>query len=112
MDELNKMLSEGELSAKTIYNKAYERNPLALETVHQASFYNIIGFTNIVQLYDPSLITVGGSVALNNPSFVIKPLENIREYIINKPPEIILTPLRGDIVLYGAAALALGLEEL
>ena len=66
----------------------------------------------MVQAYDPSLITVGGSVALNNPDLVLEPLiKGLGEFTINRPPEVRLTPLGHDVVLYGAIALALGLER-
>ncbi|RLG01012.1 MAG: ROK family protein, partial [Thaumarchaeota archaeon] len=57
--------------------------------------------------YDPELITVGGSIALFNQQLVMNPIiKNIKNYTINRVPEIRITPLGGDIVLYGAIALA------
>jgi len=59
----------------------YPQNPLrvgeegdkgALELVEEVDRLNAIGFANVNTLYDPELITVGGSIALNNPELVLK----------------------------------------
>jgi glucokinase len=94
----------------------YPQNPLrvgeegdkgALELVEEVDRLNAIGFANVNTLYDPELITVGGSIALNNPELVLKPIiANIGKYTVNRVPKIIITPLGGDVVLYGAIALA------
>ena len=61
--------------------------------------------------YDPELITIGGSVALNNPDLILTPIQRyVARHVINRLPEIMITPLGGDIVLYGALALALDAE--
>ncbi len=102
-----------ELTAKHVYDAAKKGDRLAREVVDRASFYNVLGFANIISVYDPSLITVGGAVALNNPDLVLPPIkEKVEGYTINRVPEIKLTPLGPDVGLYGAVALALGLEEI
>jgi len=69
---------------------------------------NAVGFANITNLFDPELITVGGSIVLNNPGLVLDPiLGNIDKHLINRKPEIMVTPLGGDAVLIGALALAM-----
>ncbi|MGB9729987.1 MAG: ROK family protein [Thermoprotei archaeon] len=101
------------IDAKTVYEAAKLNDKLALEIIEQINKYNIIGFANIINVYDPSLITVGGSITLNNPDLVLNPIrQNVKKYIINRPPEIMLTPLGEDVVLYGAIAIALGFEEI
>lgn len=101
------------INAKIVYEAVKLNDKLALEIIEHVNKYNIIGFANIINVYDPSLITVGGSVALNNPDLILNPIkQNIEKYIINRLPEITLTPLGEDIVLYGAIALALGFEEI
>jgi len=48
---------------------------------------------------------------LKNPDLVLEPiLEKIGQYTINRIPEIRLTPLGEEIVLYGALALVRGNE--
>jgi glucokinase len=79
-----------------------------MNIVEEIGKINAVGFSNIVNTFDPELITLGGSVALNNPRLVLNPiLKGIDQYIINRKPEIIITPLEGDAVLTGALALSL-----
>ncbi|MEM1515636.1 MAG: ROK family protein [Candidatus Bathyarchaeia archaeon] len=95
----------GKLTAKTVYDYAKAGDKLAETIVRRISKLNAIGFACIIDAYDPSLITVGGSVTLNNPDLVIEPIRrHIGEHARNRLPEIILTPLGEDIVLYGALA--------
>ncbi len=69
---------------------------------------NASGIANVVNAYDPELITLGGSVALNNLKQVIDPInEYVKDYAINRVPKIIATPLGEDPVLVGAIAYAL-----
>ncbi len=99
---------EGELTAELVYRAAREGDRAALEIVREIGRLNAIGFANVVSVYDPELVTVGGSVALNNPDLVLEPIrERIADYTVNRVPRIELTPLGGDVVLYGALAVAL-----
>jgi glucokinase len=93
------------LSSETIFKSAREGDDLALRIVNSVGLLNAIGFANIVNVYDPELITIGGSVVLHNSELILKPIkERVLDYVINRTPEIILTPLKEDIVLYGALA--------
>jgi len=61
-----------------------------------------------VNAFDPDLITIGGSIAIKNPALILKPIkENIDRHLINRRPNIRVTPLGDDAVLYGALALAM-----
>jgi len=94
------------LTAKSIYDAAKLGDPLSLRIVEHVGRANAIGFSNVVNLYDPELITVGGTVALKNPRLVIEPIrKHLPEYALNRVPEIMITPLGGDAVLYGALAI-------
>lgn len=100
------------LDSKMVYEAAKEGDEFALRIVEKIGKYNSIGFANIINIYDPSLITIGGSVALYNKELILDPiLKYLDNYVINRKPKIIITPLGGDIVLYGALALALGMEK-
>ena len=81
--------------------------------MREAGRYNAIGVANVINVYDPSLITMGGSVTLNNVDLVLGPIrEMVSDYLINRPATIKVTPLGEDVGLYGAVALALGLEKI
>ncbi|RLE70709.1 MAG: ROK family protein [Thermoprotei archaeon] len=99
-----------DLTAKMIYDAAKRDDRLALEIIEKVNIFNAIGVANVINIYDPELITLGGSVVLNNIDLVVKPIKDmIKEYAMNRIPEIKVTPLAGDVVLYGAVALSLGL---
>ena len=99
-----------EITAKMIFDAAHQGDEHALMVVEEIGKVNAIGFANIVNAYDPELITVGGSIALNNPDIILTPIEQyIARHVINRVPKIMITPLGEDVVLYGAMALALGM---
>jgi len=100
------------ITAKLLFDAAKRGDRLALEIVEEIGRLNAIGFANVINVYDPELITVGGSVALNNPELVLPPIRRyVGDYAINRVPRIELTPLGGDVVLLGALASVLhGLE--
>jgi len=96
------------LTTEVIFKATSEGDRLSLHIVEEIGRLNAIGFANIINIYDPSLITVGGSIALNNPKLVLEPIKkHVKDYAVNRIPKIMLTPLGDDIVLYGAVALAL-----
>ena len=103
-------LSDGDpqrITAKILFEAARSGDEVSKWIVGRIGELNAIGFANLVNLFDPELITVGGSVTLKNPDMVLKPiLRNIRKHTINRVPEIRLTPLGDKIVLHGALALA------
>ena len=93
---------------KMLFEAAREGDGVALRIIGEIGLLNAIGFANIVNTYDPELITVGGSVALFNSELILEPVKkNIPKYAINRLPEITITPLGEDAVLYGALAAAL-----
>jgi|Deesub1362B_J571_1020462.scaffolds.fasta_scaffold09089_2 glucokinase len=101
------------LTTEVIFKAAKEGDELSLYIVEEIGRLNAIGFANIIDIYDPSLITVGGSIALNNPKLVMDPIKkHVEDYAVNRIPKILLTPLGSDIVLYGAVALALNPSQI
>jgi len=98
------------ITTKDIYHGAQQGDKTCLEIVEEVGRLNAIGFANVVNVYDPSLITVGGAVALSNRNLVITPIKkSLNRYTINNPPIIEITPLGENIVLYGALAAAFNL---
>jgi len=95
----------GKITAKILYDSAKAGDPLSKEIVEKIGVLNAIGFACVVDAYDPSLITVGGSITLQNTILVIDPIRHhLEEHARNRVSEIIITPLKDDIVLYGALA--------
>lgn len=101
---------EGTLSTEIIYSEAAKGDKLALKIVDKINRYNIAGFENIINLYDPELITIGGAVVLRNREIVFKRIvsgiENSKG-VVTSLPKIVITPFEDDIVLVGAISLAL-----
>jgi len=96
------------ITTEMIFDAAKQGDETALWIVDEVGKINAVGVADIVNAYDPELITIGGSVALNNPELILKPIMRyVARHVINRLPGIMITPLGGDIVLYGALALAL-----
>jgi len=100
------------LTAKILYECAREGDTLSLELTNEIGVLNSIGFACVIDAYDPSLITVGGSIALRNEKLVLDPIRReVKNHARNRIPKIEITPLRDEIVLYGALALAFNLDR-
>jgi glucokinase len=104
-------LADGEpenITAKMLYTAANHGDEYSLTIVERIGEINAIGFADLVNAYDPELITVGGSIALNNHRLVLEPIrENVQKHTINRVPEIKITPLGQDAVIIGALAMAM-----
>jgi glucokinase len=98
------------LTSKNIFDAAKRKDPISIGFVNELGKINAIGIANIINGYDPELITIGGSVALNNSDLILEPIiSNIDKHIINRKPDIQITRLGEDIVLLGALSLAIKL---
>ena len=98
------------LNAETLFSAAEAGDAAALRVVEELGKVNAVGFANVVNAYDPELVTIGGSIALNNPERILEPiLENIGRHLLNRMPRIMITPLGEDVVLYGALSRAISL---
>lgn len=96
----------GRITARRLYHSAKRGDKLAIEIVEEIGKLNAVGFACVNDAYDPSLITVGGSVTLNNVELVVEPIRrHIGEHSRNRVPEIVDTPLGEDVVIYGALAM-------
>jgi glucokinase len=99
------------VTSERIFDAAKQGDETALRIVDEIGKVNAVGVADVVNAYDPELVTIGGSVALNNPELIVKPIRRyVARHVINRLPEIMITPLGEDIVLYGALALALEAE--
>lgn len=89
--------------AKDIFEAAKRGNAHALAFLDELAKVNAHALSTVIAAYDPELITIGGSVALQNPDII---LEGIREHIDHylADPHIAITNLGEDITLLGAAA--------
>lgn len=96
------------LTASDLFAAAKEADSISVRLVKEIGVLNAIGFANVINAYDPSLITVGGTVMLKNKKMVLHPItKHVKDYVINRIPKIMVTPLGDDVGLYGAIATAL-----
>lgn len=95
------------LSSADLFSAAKEDDALSIKLVSEIGLLNAMGFATAINAYDPSLITVGGTVTLNNEELILPPIRRlVKDYAINRVPKIITTPLGDDAGLYGAVAAA------
>jgi glucokinase len=96
------------LSAIDLFAAAGKADNISAKLVGEIGVLNAIGFANVINAYDPSLITVGGTVTLKNRAMILNPIKkHVKDYIINRISKIKVTPLGDDVGLYGAIAAAL-----
>ncbi|MCL5430180.1 MAG: ROK family protein [Candidatus Marsarchaeota archaeon] len=90
------------LSAKDVFDMAKKDDEIAKEIIEEVGRLNAIGIGNIINVYEPELITLGGSVAVFNIDAVLNPIKRlVKEYAFNPVPEIMITPLRSTATLLG-----------
>lgn len=83
-------------------------DPTASRIVASIGRINAIEIANIINAYDPELVTIGGSIMLNNQEALMAQINvHTKNYIVNRPPKIMVTPLGDNIGLYGAIACVL-----
>ncbi len=85
----------------------------AVKVVEEIIEASAAGLASVINLYDPELVTIGGSVFLNNIDIFLEPLvERVEKHLVTDKPIIKPTRLGEDIVLYGALALAINPPEI
>ena len=95
-----------EETTEMLFEEAENGDKAARDIVEDIGKLNAAGFASIINLYDPSIITVGGSMALKHESLILNPIKKyVPNYVINRVPEIRITPLGEDAVLMGAIAI-------
>jgi len=97
-----------QLSSQDLFEAAKRGDKLSLQLVEELGVLNAIGFANVINAYDPSLITVGGTVALKNEELILPPIRKyVKNYAVNRLPKIIVTPLGENIGIYGGISMVL-----
>ncbi|QOJ79454.1 ROK family protein [Infirmifilum lucidum] len=110
--EESQLARKSRIEARDVFEAYRAGDKLARAVILEVKKFNAYGFAAITNYYDPELITVGGSVALNNADIVLSGLEgDVRQYAINRVPRIKLTRLGANVGLMGALALGLGFEK-
>ena len=101
-----------QLSSQDLFEAAKKGDKLSLQLVEEIGVLNAIGFANVINAYDPSLITVGGTVALKNEELILPLIRKyVKNYAVNRLPRIIVTPLGENIGIYGGISIVLKLKS-
>ena len=107
---LYERLVKGEhISTEEVFQAYYEGDELARNFIDNYLMrVYAAGLANVMNAYDPELIVLGGSMALNNVDLFRKGTERyLREYLAVRPARIEFTRFGDDIGIIGAAALVI-----
>jgi glucokinase len=83
-----------------------EGDEFAAYVVAELIQVNAAGIASVVNAYDPEILVIGGSIALNNPDFILAAAREARKYVTNRMPKVELTRLGDNVVTVGAAWIA------
>ena len=91
---------------KELFERYYAGDELAADIIERATEVFARGIANIMCTFDPEVIVIGGSVAINNPVYVEKAAKKARAYMI-APDSLNLKKAQfgDDAGLIGAALL-------
>jgi glucokinase len=102
-----------QISAKNVGEAAQQGDALALEIVREVARITGLGFVNLLHLFDPEIVVVGGSVTLMGDVLLDAIRENMRHYAMApyKDVPLVLAALGDDCGLLGAAALFADVDQ-
>ena len=84
------------------------KDDFADEVIDRLAQLNTMGIANLIYAYAPSVICLGGAVALNNPELVVDPIrDRLDDVVFVDAPEVALSELGDHAVVNGALVSAL-----
>ncbi|MBI5666659.1 MAG: ROK family protein [Chloroflexi bacterium] len=106
-NEPSALRSARETDGKTVGQAAMQGDALALSVVREAGRWLGLGLVNIVHLFNPQVIVIGGSVAQLG-DLILDPArqviaENVTDPAFNDPDLLRVAQLGDDVCLIGAA---------
>jgi len=112
-ENLPKMASdlfEGDYEGALDIFEAYgEGKTLAERTIYKMHEANITGVTNIINVYNPEKIILGGAIPLNHKEIILEPLrDGVEDEAVNRIPDIELCSLGEYSVIHGLRAVCNG----
>jgi glucokinase len=108
---LLKKVINNNFNIKDIFEYTRKGDKFGMYIINEVIKINAMAIANLVNLYDPNVISIGGGVALKNPDLIIDPLnDHVSKYSFNTPPKIIPSSLKEETSLIGAILFAM--EEL
>jgi len=94
------------ITPPVIFAAAAAGDRLAQAVIDDSCHYAGIALANIANAYDPQIITLGGSIILNQPQLLAPICAEMVNHLNVSAPQVLLTPLGEHVVEYGAIALA------
>ncbi len=92
-----------DLRAEDIFGAKGDR--IAVDIARRVCMISAIMVANVVNAYDPEVVSIGGSIMLNNRSLFLDAIGRYsRSYAINRMPKVMATPLGHNVCLLGAVA--------
>ena len=95
------------IDAKTVFDAADEGDEYALDIVHRYQIYVAIGLVNLVNIFQPEAIIIGGGICARGSSLTDPIIEilNTRVYGGKLKTKIAIATLGNDAGIVGAAML-------
>lgn len=103
------LLTEQEITAKSIFDAVKEKDAVAMEVAEQFGEYLGNGLAILASIADPAVFVIGGGVSKAGDVLLsyVKKYYQKRAFFANKQVEFVLASLGNDAGIYGAAKLAL-----
>ena len=94
------------VTPQLVFRAAEENDEVARSVIDDFIHYGGIVLSAIANAYDPTVITLGGSIAVNHPEIVEPMHAEMCKHLNVSPPSVRITPLEKRAVEYGAIVLA------
>ncbi len=103
MPEMAKELFNADFeNSREIFEEYENKHSKAEKTIAKMHEFNVYGVSNLVNLYNPDKVVLGGALPLNHPELMIEPLQDeVGQESVNNTPEISLCDLEEESVIHG-----------
>ena len=96
-------------NSRDIFNRYQEGDEKAERVMEKVKDLNKIGFANLIDLYNPEVVWLGGAVALNHYDLVVEDiLDDVEAQVVNEMPEFDTCSLGDEAVIHGLRAVCNG----
>ena len=100
---------EGKVSARTAYQAMKQGDPVGLEVTEQYVKYLAVGITNVINIFQPDILCIGGGVCNEGDTLLVPLKKAVAEQVYTrnsaKNTEIVICSLGNAAGLIGAAML-------
>lgn len=100
---------DGKVSARTAYAAMKQGDPVGLEVTEQYVKYLAVGITNVINIFQPDILCIGGGVCNEGDTLLLPLRKAVAEQVYSKNSakntEIVICSLGNDAGIIGAAML-------